>query len=121
VETDELVANGCPMEDLRNRTNCAAPKNKPPTEAPYVIVSLGSIDVKNRLSTVTSTPLTPGETYEVDWELQPVEYVVPAGHRVGLVLLANMKFYVALDSLAAGVSVRLDDTHVTLPVMIHGR
>ena len=58
----------------------------------------------------------PGESYVVDWDLQPIDHVFAAGHKIGLVLLANDTHYAAADPLAGGVSVELDKTSFTLPV-----
>jgi X-Pro dipeptidyl-peptidase len=112
----ELMNDSCSLQDLVNRTGCAAPR-KPVVEATMQqIISRGSIDVKNRVSISQSKPLTAGETYQVEWTLHPVEYVFPAGHRIGLVVSANNSSYVAVDPLARNVSVILDGTSLTLPV-----
>jgi len=67
-------------------------------------------------SIAESAPLVPGESYVVDWDLQPIDHVFPVGHKIGLVLLANDKNYAAADPLAGGVSVELDKTSFVLPV-----
>ena len=54
--------------------------------------------------------------YVVDWDLHPVDYVVPIGHRVGIVLAANDKRYIAVDRLASTVAIDLERTVFTLPV-----
>jgi PGF-CTERM protein len=43
----------------------------------------------NRNSLRESEPLEPGEPYEIDLPLQPVDYVFEAGHRLGFVLYSS--------------------------------
>jgi X-Pro dipeptidyl-peptidase len=49
----------------------------------------GIIDSSNRDSLYTDSPTTPGVEYQVRFPIMPVEYTIPAGHRLGIVLMAN--------------------------------
>ena len=49
----------------------------------------GIIDSSNRDSLYDETPVTPGVEYEFKFPIMPVDYTIPAGHRVGVVLMAN--------------------------------
>ncbi|AVT31732.1 X-prolyl-dipeptidyl aminopeptidase [Plantactinospora sp. BC1] len=83
---------------------------------PTRVVSRGAIDTKNRSSLTTGTPLTPGTAYTVTIRLEPKDYVFPVGSRIGLVLVANHGEYLTTDSLAAGVTVQLSPSRLTLPL-----
>ena len=58
----------------------------------------------------------PGEPFEIEWELHPKDYVFPEGHRIGLVITSNLTDYVTLDPMARNVSIKLDGSHLVLPV-----
>ena len=52
-------------------------------------VTKGILDSSNRDSLVTGTPVNVGEKYRFTWPLHPQDYVIPAGHQLGIVLVAN--------------------------------
>lgn len=84
--------------------------------APLPVVTRGSIDVKNRYSLDRAVPLVPGRYYDVRWPLQATDYVFPAGHRIGLVLVANDTDRVLPDPAAGSVTVDPAASAVTLPL-----
>ena len=55
--------------------------------------------------------------YDVRWRLQATDYVFPAGHRIGLVLVANDVDHVLPDPAAAGVTVDPARSALTLPLV----
>ncbi len=63
------------------------------------------------------SPLVPDRAYNIEWELQPHDSVVPAGHRIGLVLVANNRSYIRRDTLAGQVTVYLGNSELVLPVV----
>ncbi|MEE6263603.1 CocE/NonD family hydrolase [Plantactinospora sonchi] len=83
---------------------------------PTRVVTRGALDTKNRASLTTGTPLTPGVGYTATVLLEPKDYVFPAGSRIGLVLVANHGEYLTTDPLAAGVTVQLAPSRLTLPL-----
>ncbi|OLF19056.1 X-prolyl-dipeptidyl aminopeptidase [Actinophytocola xanthii] len=58
------------------------------TAAP-VMVTRGWTDVQNRRSISRSTPIQQGAEYTFTWDLEPDDYVFPAGHRIGLVVVST--------------------------------
>jgi len=71
-----------------------------------------------------SNPLQPGEEYNIRWDMQPHDYIVPAGHRIGLVLVGNYRATngsnsVARDTLAEGkeITIHLNGSTLTLPIV----
>lgn len=83
---------------------------------PTRVVARGAIDAKNRASLTTGTPLVPGQAYTATVELEPKDYVFPAGSRIGLIVAANNTDYIATDPLAAQVTVTLQQSTLTLPL-----
>ncbi|WHT17940.1 Xaa-Pro dipeptidyl-peptidase [Crossiella sp. CA-258035] len=114
---EQLLTESCEAADLAMRTGCAAPPAESQAAATYQVVTKGSIDVKNHASLKTGTALTPGTAYRVRFELHPKDYVFPAGHRIGVVLVANLSSYVSVDAAARGVRVSLANSSIDLPLV----
>ncbi|WP_343951792.1 CocE/NonD family hydrolase [Nonomuraea longicatena] len=92
-----------------------APVRKPVTKLP--IVSRGALDVKNRHSLERPSPLEPGKAHTVSLRLHAVDHVFPEGHRVGLVIVANDKDYIATDPAAGRLTLGLRASHLVLPTV----
>ncbi|MCO1576604.1 Xaa-Pro dipeptidyl-peptidase [Crossiella sp. SN42] len=82
-----------------------------------VVVTRGAIDVKNHLSLSWEHDLKPGQSYYVRWKLHPKDHIFAAGHRIGLVVVANNASYVSVDPKAGKNSISLLTSHVELPVV----
>jgi X-Pro dipeptidyl-peptidase len=113
----ELLALPCNAENVANATGCAEPPATLTVITPQRVVSRGAIDGKNNVKLTFSSPLVPGKAYNIEWELQPHDYIVPAGHRIGLVLVANDRDYIRRDTLADQVTVYLGNSELVLPVV----
>ena len=57
------------------------------------MVTRGWTDVQNRKRVDRSTPIQQGQEYTFGWNLEPDDYVFPAGHRVGLVVVSTDQQY----------------------------
>lgn len=53
------------------------------------ILSRGWLDPENRLSDRASSPVVPGEFYDLRFDLQPKDIVVPAGRRLAVMVLSS--------------------------------
>jgi X-Pro dipeptidyl-peptidase len=113
----QLMTESCTMTDVRNRTGCATPDAVTPLAVTATVISRGAVDLKNRNSLTTGQPLTPNQNVTVRWDLHPKDYIVAAGHRIGLVLMANDSSYIAVDTTARGLTVSLAPSSVDLPVV----
>jgi X-Pro dipeptidyl-peptidase len=99
--SDELVApvhlSGTPRVSLR-----AAIENRysanltavlvdygPAGESAPVVVTRGWADPQNRHGAGRSVPLEQGKEYRITWDLEPDDYVFPAGHRIGLIVVST--------------------------------
>jgi X-Pro dipeptidyl-peptidase len=91
-----------------------ADKSGPPPTSP--IITRGSIDAKNRYSLTSQTPLQPGRTYTITWQLHATDYVIPAGHHIGLAIVANDNEYIAGDPAAGTVTIDLGPSNIVLPL-----
>jgi len=79
-------------------------------------LSTGVIDLKNRESLDTAVPLVPGQPATARWELGAVDQVVPAGRRLGLVLVGNNYMGTQDDPAAGPFSVNLAGTSISVPM-----
>ncbi|WP_165436139.1 Xaa-Pro dipeptidyl-peptidase [Amycolatopsis suaedae] len=116
-EPIDLYRSSCTEADIANRTGCAAPPEKVADDKPYVLVTRGSVDTKHRDGLESSKPLTPNLQYTVRWPTHPKDYVFKAGHRIGVVLVANDREYVTTDPARATVIVSHGPSRLTLPVV----
>jgi X-Pro dipeptidyl-peptidase len=74
--------------DNRNAANLTAVLVDYGPDAPTMITR-GWMDVQNRRDLSRSTPIRQGREYDFSFDLQPDDYVVPAGHRIGLVVVST--------------------------------
>ena len=80
-------------------------------------VSKGILDSSNRTSLTDgqASPVTPGQKYEFKFRILPTDYTFPAGHQIGVVLLANYSMGVA-GTTKAVVTVDTKASKVSLPI-----
>jgi len=65
----------------------------------------------------TGTPLTPGEFVELEFALQPDDQVIPAGARIGLMILSSDRLFTVHPDPGTTLTVDLGATSVVLPVV----
>lgn len=81
------------------------------------IITRGWVDPQNRDSLGKTTPITPGTQYSVNLSMQPHDYVLPRGHKLGVVILSSDNEYTLRPKPGPGFSVNLIETKVSLPVV----
>jgi X-Pro dipeptidyl-peptidase len=81
------------------------------------VITRGWTDPQNRHRIDHTQPIRAGQWYTVDIEMQPDDYVVPAGHRIGLVLLSSDFDYTLRPPPGIRTSVDLKHTSLVLPVV----
>ncbi|MDT7783399.1 MAG: X-Pro dipeptidyl-peptidase [Pseudonocardiales bacterium] len=115
----QLSTETCTRADLRDRTGCARPPDVSVQAVSATMLTRGSIDAKNRTSLEISTPLPTNGTVDVSWRLHTRDALIPAGHRIGIVIVTNHSGYVATDTGAAGIAlnVSLGVSKVVLPIV----
>jgi X-Pro dipeptidyl-peptidase len=113
----DLMTQKCDLTDLDHRTGCAEKKPERVAAVSAQVITRGAIDLKNNASPTQGTPLVPGRTYKASWDLHGKDYVVPAGHRIGLVLMANDRSYITIDQAVKGLTISLDTSTLDLPIV----
>jgi len=86
------------------------------TAAP-VMVTRGWTDVQNRKSVSRSTPIQQGQEYTFTWDLEPDDYVFPAGHRIGLVVVSTDMNYTLRPLPGTELTVNPAKSTVSLPIV----
>ncbi len=125
--SDGVTTNGTSscvgLEDLAAwpLDGCSFPvKTKPTVSVTQWLVSNGVLDATNRDSFTLPAPLIPAMSYAFDFPLIGNDYVFPAGHRIGLVVVSSYKDYGAFGTVTIGTPTVTIDTHlskVVLPVV----
>jgi X-Pro dipeptidyl-peptidase len=115
----QLSTETCGKTDLRNRTGCARPPDVSVQAVTATMLSKGAIDAKNRLSLESPTPLPTNGTADVSWRLHPRDALIPAGHRIGIVIVTNHNGYIGRDTGASGIALNLSlgVSKVVLPIV----
>ncbi|WP_433270262.1 Xaa-Pro dipeptidyl-peptidase [Actinosynnema sp. CS-041913] len=81
------------------------------------VITRGWTDPQNRLSPSKTKPVKPGHRYRIEVDLEPQDYIVPAGHSVEFVLISSDYDYTLRPKPGAGLSIDLTSTVVELPVV----
>ncbi|MDP9844839.1 Xaa-Pro dipeptidyl-peptidase [Streptosporangium lutulentum] len=81
------------------------------------IITRGWTDPQNRKSISKSEPIKPGHSYDLDFDMQPHDYVFPAGHRIGVVLLSSDYEYTIRPTPGATLHLDTAKSTVKLPLV----
>lgn len=81
------------------------------------ILTRGWIDPRNAHSLTREQPLTPGRPVAMRIDLQPKDSVIPAGARVGLMLMSSDQEFTVRPKAGTVVDVDLARTSLDLPVV----
>jgi X-Pro dipeptidyl-peptidase len=81
------------------------------------LISRGWADPQNHDSLSESSPLEPGRFYELSFELEPDDQVVPAGQRIGLMIFSSDRDFTLWPAPGTELTLDLDATTLQLPVV----
>ncbi|HYQ68866.1 Xaa-Pro dipeptidyl-peptidase [Actinophytocola sp.] len=80
-------------------------------------VTRGWTDVQNRNGRDRSTPIVQGREYTFTWPLEPDDYIFPAGHRIGLVVVSTDRNFTLRPDPGTRLTVDPGRSSVTLPLV----
>jgi X-Pro dipeptidyl-peptidase len=86
------------------------------TGAPF-IVTRGWADPQNRESLTKTTPIVPATPYTIRFELQPHDYVFPAGSRLGFVVMSSDWLFTLRPPPGTELTLTTAETTLTLPIV----
>ncbi len=81
------------------------------------IITRGWADPQNHSSLTESKPLSPGQFYNVTFDLQPDDQIIKAGQQIGLMIFSSDREYTLWPKPGTELTVDLDGTILTLPVV----
>lgn len=81
------------------------------------VITRGWADPQNSRSLRSSEPLVPGTFYELEFELQPDDQLIPAGKQIGLMIFSSDRDFTLWPTPGTELSVDLDATTVSIPVV----
>ena len=81
------------------------------------VITRGWADPQNHVSLTESSPLVPGTFYELEFDLQPDDQVVPAGQQIGLMIFSSDHDFTLWPEPGTEMSVDLGSTSLDLPVV----
>lgn len=81
------------------------------------IITRGWADPQNYKSLTESSPLKPGVFYDLTFDLQPDDQIIPAGQQVGLMVFSSDPEFTIWPKAGTELTVDLNETSLTLPVV----
>lgn len=81
------------------------------------IITRGWADLQNHKSLRESKPLVSGQFYEMSFELEPDDQIIPAGKQIGLMIFSSDREFTLWPAPGTRLTVDLDGTSVTIPVV----
>ena len=81
------------------------------------IITRGWADLQNHKSLTDSDPLIPGKFYEMTFDLEPDDQVIPAGKQIALMIFSSDSEFTLQPAPGTKLTVDVDKTSLTLPVV----
>ena len=81
------------------------------------IITRGWADPQNHRSLSESEPLVPGRFYEMTFDLQPDDQIIPKGQQIGLMIFSSDRDFTLWPTPGTELTIDLDATFVTLPLV----
>ena len=75
------------------------------------------ITVKNRISDYITSPITPGSFYSLPIDMQAKDAVIPAGRRLGLMVLSSDREFTVRPAPGTQLTLDLAGSSITLPIV----
>jgi predicted acyl esterase len=120
--TEPVRISGTPQVSLnasfsKAKANLTAILVSLPESGNGTILTRGWIDPENRTDDWTTEPVTRGEFYRLRFGLQPKDVVVPAGRRLGLMVLSSDREHTVRPAPGTQVMLHVAASGLSLPVV----
>jgi len=74
-------------------------------------------DLQNSKSLSKSEPLVPGRFYEITFDLEPDDQIIPAGKQIGLMIFSSDREFTLWPDPGTRLTVDLNGTSITIPIV----
>jgi X-Pro dipeptidyl-peptidase len=81
------------------------------------IITRGWADPQNHRSIRESEPLVPGQFYELEFNLQPDDQVIPKGQQIALMIFSSDRDFTLWPDPGTELTIDLDATSLALPIV----
>ena len=81
------------------------------------LINRGWADLQNFKSLEKSKPLKPGKFYEMTFNLEPDDQIIPAGKQIGLMIFSSDREFTLWPEAGTKLTVDLDGTSITIPIV----
>jgi X-Pro dipeptidyl-peptidase len=81
------------------------------------IITRGWADLQNSRSLSESEPLVPGRFYDLKFDLEPDDQIIPAGKQIGLMIFSSDREFTLWPDPGTRLTVDLSSTSLTLPIV----
>lgn len=81
------------------------------------LITRGWADPQNHRSLTESKPLVPGQFYEMTFDLQPDDQIIPAGQQIALMIFSSDRDFTLWPTPGTELTIDLDATFLELPVV----
>ena len=81
------------------------------------LITRGWADPQNSKSLTESEPLEPGKFYDLEFDLQPDDQIIPAGQQIGLMIFSSDRDFTLWPDPGTKLTVDLDATSLSLPIV----
>jgi X-Pro dipeptidyl-peptidase len=81
------------------------------------VITRGWADPQNHASATEGEPLVPGRFYDVTFELEPDDQIIPAGRRIALMIFSSDREFTLWPPAGTELTVDLAGTRLELPVV----
>ncbi|MFD8492247.1 Xaa-Pro dipeptidyl-peptidase [Amycolatopsis sp. NPDC059657] len=115
TELKATTENWCFGPTVGTDTGCRAKRQYATAESDFQVVSRGWMDVRNRDSASVTEPIKPGRQYDFTWQMEPRQYQLKAGHRLGVVLLVTDHDYTLRYPAGTKISASLLGSSIRIP------
>lgn len=81
------------------------------------VITRGWADPQNYRSLTESEPLVPGQFYDMSFDMQPDDQIVPAGRQIGLMIFSSDRDFTLWPPAGTELTVDVNATAIDLPVV----
>lgn len=112
-----LTGRTCWGPSTTGDSSCFRSTRAKTTPVDYTIFSRGWADLGNHASATKGVPLTPGKRYTITLDLHASDHVIPAGHRLALIVAGTDKDLIDPPSTTPTLTLDLSRTTARVPLV----